>query len=148
MQEINYRLEILSTMTNSDIVDIILWKKEEARGISSMTEIKLDSGLAENDYEIKEIDLIKWWFKETKRKKLHNIQTLIRQLEWEIKRRKWDTGEEVDLNELKSRVNITDVIQSCTDISYRKRWQNIQCLFPEHIEISPSFAIFVRRITC
>lgn len=123
-QHRNYIQELLSWMTNSEIAEMIIWKRKE---------LKLYP--AENE-----------WYKVDIVNNINLITLLINRLNFEIRQRDPDTKTENTkefLDQKKREVSIVDVIQSVTGKHIDQSLsRNIKCPLPWHNDKTGSFHIY------
>lgn len=126
--------EVLLTMSNSDIANIVAEKREE------WTEIEKERRLAIKSYRGNNRLIISWFY-ENKQK---DIEALARNLKYILRMRTIDKGDriEISLQELKNSIPIIDVIESSAGIKIKNIHRLIRCPFPEHNDGTSSFKVY------
>lgn len=137
----NVNSEVISSMTSSDIMEIIIDKQQELN--KYIEQQKWDRRLYKTPEDIEFRDS-KYKTKEEK-----ELRSLIQRLKWEISCRNNEYWQEkqVDLSMLRNKIPILDVIGSCISLTNYRHWDNIKCPLPDHKEKTGSFHIYEQTNT-
>lgn len=136
----NYMQEILNTMSNSDIMNIILDKKKELKDLTkdiwNIDIDKLKLLVNPTNIEWKQIFAID---------RINIFKKIIHRLEFELRQRDPDTKTNNTkdlLDKKKIEVNIVTIISVLTWKQINKTNINISCPLPNHKDDWPSFHIY------
>lgn len=135
----NYRRELLSNMTNSEIMDIII---DMGSYVNPMIE--------ENKRYEKRLKILKTkssieWYQLMillNNDRIEHWKKIINSLKFELDSRKTWWKEDIDLNQLKRIIPITDVITTLIWKDVHNLRRNLKCPFPDHNDWTASFHIY------